>query len=95
MSLDNVVTVTFSEPVKFADYNIMETHLETFIDGPKSPYSYTYSIVNKDSLVANQTFTELKISITNVQATLFGNSNEEIQIWWTDLSVITDRIGNN
>ena len=79
----------------FADYSNMESNLETFIDGPKSPYSYKYSIVNTHSLVANQTFTKLQIAITNVKATLFGNNRERIQIWWTDPSLIADEAGNS
>ena len=51
--------------------------------------------INRDSLVANQTFTNLQIAITNVKATLFGRNRERIQIWWTDSSVITDDAGNS
>ena len=95
MSADNVVTVTFNEPVKFADYDTMESNMKTNIDGPKSPYSYSFSIANKDSLVANQTFTKLQIAITSLTTTIYGNDREKIQIWWTDLSVITDEAGNS
>ena len=95
VSPGNLVTVTFSEPVKFADYDIMISNLHTNIDGPHSPYSYTYSIANQNSLTVNQTFTQLLIQISNVKSTLYGNKLEKIQIWWEDLSVITDSTGNS
>ena len=95
VSPGNLVTVTFSEPVKFTDYDTMISNLHTNIDGPYSPYSYSYSIANQNSLVANQTFIEILIQISDVEATLYGNNFEKIQIWWEDLSVITDSIGNS
>ena len=95
VSPGNLVTVAFSEPVKFTDYNAMISNLHTNIDGPHSPYSYTYSIANQYSLIANQTFIQLLIQISNVKATLYGNKQEKIQIWWEDLSIITDSTGNN
>ena len=91
----NLVTVTFSEPVKFADYDIMILNLHTNIDGPRSPYSYSYSIANQNSLAANQTFIQLLIQIKDVKATFYGNKLEKIQIWWEDLSVIVDSTGNS
>lgn len=34
------------------------------------------------------------VSISNVQSSLLGNNNEAIEIWWDDLSVITDLANN-
>ena len=95
VSPGNLVIVTFSEPVKFTDYNAMISNLHTNIDDHHSPYSYSYSIANQYSLIANQTFIQLLIQISNVKATLYGNKQEKIQIWWEDLSIITDSTGNN
>ena len=95
VSPGNLVTVTFSEPVKFTDYNAMISNLHTNIDGHYSPYRYSYSVTNQNSLVADQTFIELLIQIKDVKATLYGNKQEKIQIWWEDTSVITDSIGNS
>ena len=74
VSADNVITITFSKPVKFIDYDIMKSNLNTFIDGPKTPYSYSYLIFNQNELATNQTFTKLLISIVDIKATLYGNN---------------------
>ena len=69
--------------------------MKTNINGPSSPYQYSYTIVDEQELlVENQTFTEMQISIFNIQASIIGDGREKIEIWWDDLSIIQDSSNN-
>ena len=93
MSINNLVTVTFSEPVLFKDYDVFVENLKTNINGPSSPYTYSFSIETID-LVANTTFTEFDILVFDIQASILGENKERFEIWFNDLSVIQDPSNN-
>ena len=69
--------------------------MKTNIDGPSSPYQYSFKIIDEQGLlVENQTFTEMQISIYDIQASILGAGKEKIEIWWDDLSIIQDPSNN-
>ena len=69
--------------------------MRTNINGPSSPYKYSYKIIDEQRLlVENQTFTEMQISIFDIQASIIGDGREKIEIWWDDLSIIQDPSNN-
>ena len=69
--------------------------MKTNINGPSSPYKYSYKIIDEQRLlVENQTFTEMQISIFDIQASIVGDGREKIEIWWDDLSIIQDTSNN-
>ena len=69
--------------------------MRTNINGPSSPYKYNYKIIDDEGLlVNNQTFTEMHISIFDIQASINGDGREKIEIWWDDLSIIQDPSNN-
>lgn len=77
----------------FRDYDAMVNAISTYIDGPKSPYDYSYRITN-DRLAANFTFEELYIEVYDVAATLVGYGSEKFELEFTDLTVIQDEANN-
>ena len=89
-----MITLIFSEPVRFHNKTDMIENLNLFINGPSSPYDFKFEVANQDELVENQIFTEMVIRIYDLKATLFGEGSEKIFIWWTDLTVIEDRSNN-
>ena len=90
-----MVTLTFSEPVLFRSYDDFTSNMRTNINGPSSPYKYSYKIIDDEGLlVKNQTFTEMQISIFHIQASINGDGREKIEIWWDDLSIIQDPSNN-
>ena len=69
--------------------------MRTNINGPSSPYKYSYKIIDDEGLlVENETFTEMQISIFDIQASIIGDGREKIEIWWDDLSIIQDPSNN-
>ena len=90
----NVITLTFSEPVRFHNKTDMIENINLFINGPSSPYDFKFEVANQDELVENQIFTEMVIRIYDLKVTLLGEGSEKIFIWWTDLTVIEDRSNN-
>lgn len=91
----NLVSILFSEPVVFKDYAAFSGNLSSNINGPSSPYTFTTTIIDPTNLLQeNTSFTNMYVSISNVQATLNGGGSEKIELWWEDLSVITD-LSNN
>ena len=69
--------------------------MRTNINGPFSPYKYSYKIIDEQRLLLeNQTFTKMHISIYDIQASIIGNGREKIEIWWDDLSIIQDPSNN-
>ena len=69
--------------------------MKTNINGPLSPYQYSYKIIDEQGLLTdNQTFTQMLISIFDIQASIIGEGIEKIEIWWDDLSVIQDQSNN-
>ena len=91
----NLVTLTFNEPVLFRSYDNFVTNMKTNINGPSSPYTYSFTIIDEQGLlVENQTFTEIQVSVHDIQASIQGGGKERIEIWWDDLSVIQDPSNN-
>ena len=69
--------------------------MKTNINGPSSPYQYSHKIIDEQGLlVENETFTEMQISIFDIQASIIGDGREKIEIWWDDLSIIQDPSNN-
>ena len=87
-----MITLTFSEPVKFQSYTNFTLFMKVNINGPSSPYSFKYSII--DQLVENQSFTQMQIRIYDLGTNLNGGGREKIEIWWLNLEVIQD-LSNN
>jgi hypothetical protein len=81
--------------VFFYSYDDFISNFRTNINGPSSPYTYDYKIDQTDSkLVENKEFTEIKVSISNILATIKGRGREKIEFWWADSTVIQDRSNN-
>ena len=95
VSLKNLATIKFSEPVVFQNYSQMSASLKANINGPNSPYLFNYTIENTNNiLVANKTFTQMKVQIFNIQSSIFGSGIEKIELWFNDTSILSDVIGN-
>ena len=95
VSLKNLATIKFSEPVVFQNFSQMSASLKANINGPNSPYLFNYTIENTNNiLVANKTFTQMKVQIFNIQSSIFGSGIEKIELWFNDTSILSDVIGN-
>ena len=96
VSTKNLLTVRFSEPVKFKNYTLMSQNLKANINGPSSPYIFDYAIENSNgALQANKSFTQMIVQISNIQVSIFGGGIEKIELWFEDRSVVQDLANNS
>ena len=96
ISTNNLITIKFNEPVLFNDYLLMTSNLKANINGPSSPYVFTFAVDNSSgALQANKSFTQMKVQISNIQNTIFGSGIERIELWLNDTSVIKDLANNS
>ena len=92
----NLVTIRFNEPVKFQNFSLMSVNLMANINGPRYPYTFDYKIVNfNDELKVNKSFTQMKVQISNIQATILGSGIEKVEFWFNDTSVVKDLANNS
>ena len=78
----------------FKNYTAFTDNMNTFIDGPESPYKYSTKITNTN-FVENVTFTALHIQVYDIQASIIGSNKEKFEVWFDDLSVIQDQANNS
>ena len=78
----------------FKNYTAFTENMNTFIDGPESPYKYSTKITNTN-FVENVTFTALYIQVYDIQASIIGSNKEKFEVWFDDLSVIQDQANNS
>jgi hypothetical protein len=81
--------------VLFYSYNDFISNFRTNINGPSSPYTYEYAIDQTAvKLVEAEEFTQMKVSISNILATIKGGGREKIEFWWADSTIIQDPSNN-
>ena len=68
--------------------------MNTFIDGPHSPYVYSTRIINTN-FIENTTFTVMHIQVYDIQESIIGSGKEKFEMWFDDLSVIQDQANNS
>lgn len=93
VSVDNLITITFSEYVIISNYTNFEKSLKSYIHGSMSPYQYDM-MIKIEGVSENVPLIQFFVSISNLQSTLYGNKQETIDLWFTDQTVIEDLNGN-
>jgi len=74
----------------------MKTGLKAHIKGPSAPYVFEYEIHDPNSLlIEGQEITSFNVKIFNIEAYVFGDGNELIELWFEDRSVIKDLANNS
>ena len=68
--------------------------MNTFIDGPKSPYKYSTKILN-ENFAENTTFTVMYIQVYDIQESIIGSGKEKFEVWFDELSVVQDQANNS
>ncbi|CAI2376366.1 unnamed protein product [Moneuplotes crassus] len=94
VSSENICTLTFSEPVKFSDFYAFNNSLKAYIKGPKSPYTFSYSIADSETLKRAKNFTSIQVNVHDILARIEGGGIEKIEFWFQNLTALTDITGN-
>ena len=95
VSNENLVSIEFSELVKFSSYSEMKDNLRWNIKGPDSPYEFEFEIHDPDQTLRNSiAFNTMQVSIFNIKASLRGGGIEKVELWLEDLTSVTDIVGN-
>ncbi|CAI2381883.1 unnamed protein product [Moneuplotes crassus] len=95
VSSENTCTLTFSEPVKFSDFGDFNKSLKAYIRGPKSPYTFKYSIDEPEALKQATNFTSIQVKVHQISSRIEGGGIEKIEFWFQNLTAVTDVVGNS
>ena len=74
----------------------MKAGLKAHIKGPSAPYIFEYEIHDPNNLlIEGQEITSFSVNIFSIEAYVFGDGNELIELWFEDRSVIKDLANNS
>ena len=78
------------------NFTLFEESLKSNIRGPSAPYTFKFEVYDPENITrTSQNLTNMQINVHDVEAPLLGGGIEVAEFWVSDLSVITDIVGNN
>jgi hypothetical protein len=96
MTKTNIATITINELVTYTNYSEFQSTLQANIKGPNAPYTFKYAIYDPNNITSQaENFTQFRVQIYEVEASLYGGGLEKVELWFQDLSVVKDIAGNN
>lgn len=95
VSVENVITVNFTEPVVVGDLDALNNSLKISVFGPMAEYTFKYEIYDPENITRDSSnITELDIRLYDIETHLFGDREEQFQIIFKDTSLVEDLSGN-